>query len=403
MKKTLVALAALAATSAFAQSSVTISGNADVGYINKSAFGGDGKLFGKSSGVADGLNSPNRIILEVKEDLGGGLTARFFNEHGISPTNTQDWASRTANGAPQYVSGGKTATADDQIPSSGAQSTGTNRNTFVALGGGFGEIRAGYMVSSLYNTSAQSGYFLGVEQYGALLKDHGMAEAGGSRANGLQYTSPKYGMFTGTVQKQYGAERTFTSEVATSPVLDNKAERTALRADMDAGALKATYVRTDYTAHKSPQVIAAAAGASNIFGVTSAAVTSATVTDIKTKHDHLSAIYTYGPVAATYQYNKASLTEAVTAANSRELKSNQYGIQYTMGAASVYAITGKGTVDSPTARVNDIKNTQYGVRYNLSKRTLVYAMTGTSKDSVPTAADKMSKGTMNGIGMMHQF
>jgi len=73
MKKTLVALAALSAISAFAQSSVSISGNADVGFINKAVYGGDGKLFGKATGVTDGLNSPNRIILTVKEDLGGGL------------------------------------------------------------------------------------------------------------------------------------------------------------------------------------------------------------------------------------------------------------------------------------------------------------------------------------------
>jgi len=396
MKKTLVALAALAVTSAFAQSTVSISGNADVGFINKAVYGGDGKLFGKTSGVSDGLNSPNRIILTVKEDLGGGLTATFLNEHGISPTNTTDWSTRTANGAPAYVAGRAASTTDSQIPADAALSTGTNRNTYVALGGGFGEVRAGYMVSSLYNTSAQSGYFLGVEQMGALLKDFGMTEAGGSRANGLQYTSPKFGMFTGTVQKQYGAERTFTAEGTNQPYTENKAERTALRADMDAGALKATYVRTDYTVLKTG---ANGNAGNSIWGVAGAAAANS---DASVKHDHLSAIYTTGPFAVTYQYNKASVDNTDNTKD-RELKSNQYGIQYTMGAASFFAITGKGTADSATARVNDIKNSQYGVRYNLSKRTLVYAMTGTMKDSAPTAADKMSKGTMNGIGMMHQF
>ena len=96
-------------------------------------------------------------------------------------------------------------------------------------------------------------------------------------------------------------------------------------------------------------------------------------------------------------------TDNLTAGNGRQGKSNQYGVQYTVGAASVYAITGKATVDSPTARVNDITNTQYGVRYNLSKRTMAYFMAGESKDSAPTAADKMSKGKMNGVGVMHAF
>ncbi len=91
MKKSLVALAALAATTAFAQSSVTISGNADVAYANKEAINGTGAKFLKSTGVGDGANVPNRIILTVTEDLGGGLKAQFVNEHGISPTNVTDW------------------------------------------------------------------------------------------------------------------------------------------------------------------------------------------------------------------------------------------------------------------------------------------------------------------------
>jgi len=390
-------MAALAATSAFAQSSVSISGNADVGYINKAVYGGNGNVFGKSNGVGDGLNVPNRIILTVKEDLGGGLTASFVNEHGISPTNTQDWATRTANGAPQFI-GRAASTTDSQIPADGALSTGTNRNTYVALTDAkLGEVRAGYMVSSLYNTSAQSGYFLGVEQFGALLKDFGMTEAGGSRANGVQYTSPKFGMFTGTVQKQYGAERTYSADATNQAFTDNKAERTAFRADMDAGQLKATYVRTNYSALKEG---ANGVVATNVFGVVS--TTNAANTNATTGHDHLSAIYSIGPVAVTYQYNKAVVNN-IDDTKDRTLKSNQFGAQYTLGATSIFAITGKGTADSTTARVNDISNKQFGVRYNLSKRTVVYAMTGTMKDSVPTAADKMSKGTMNGIGLSHAF
>jgi len=167
---------------------------------------------------------------------------------------------------------------------------------------------------------------------------------------------------------------------------------------MDAGALRATYVHTELT---KAQTLVGGTPQTSIFGVAGTAPTAST--DQKVKHDHLSAIYTYGPVAATYQYNKLDLTDNLTAGNGRNGKSNQYGVQYTVGAASVFAITGKVTVDSPTTRVNDISNTQYGVRYNLSKRTMAYFMAGESKDSVPTAADKMSKGKMNGVGLMHAF
>jgi hypothetical protein len=427
MKKTLIAMAALAATGAYAQ--VSISGNADVAFANKATYGGDAKLFAKTTGVSDGLNSPNRIIITVKEDLGGGLSASFVNEHGISPTNIQDWASRTATPAPMFDGAKVASTTDAQINSDAHRSTSTNRGTYVALDGGFGQVRAGYLVSSLYNTSAQSGYFVGAEQYGALLKDFGMGEAGGSRANGIQITSPQLGMFKLHAQKQYGGERTFSSDASVSGSANtqaytlNKAERTAFRVDATVDALKASYVRTDY---KNAINYASSINTpgSSVFGVAATATAANTVpVDTSVKHDHISAIYTMGPWSATWQYNKASvdkatagvtgtLTASATSAD-RELKSNQYGIQYTMGAASFFAITGSGKSTAPlgtsatatgaAAVVNDIKNTQYGVRYNLSKRTMAYFFAGTSKDSVPTAVDKITKGTVNGVGLMHAF
>lgn len=387
----------MAATSAFAQT-VTITGTADVALTSKAVYGGDNKLFAKTAGVTDGLNAPNRIMLTVQEDLGGGLKATFFNEHAISPTNAADWGTRTAAAGPNYIGGRASSTTDSQIPSDAGTSTGTNRQTYVALDGGFGQVRAGYLVASIYNASAQSGYFLGVEQYGALLKDFGMAEVGNNRATGVQYTSPKFGMFTGTVQKLNGTDRNVTADFGNQPYTENSVNRYAYRLDMDAGALKATYVRDDYKALKS-----GANGVTNtsLFGVVS--TTSAANSDVTATHDHFSTKYTIGAVDLTWQYNKLDLVNNTTAASSRSGSSNQYGAQYTFGAASVYAITGKGHMDSPTARVNSLTGNQYGVRYNLSKRTVVYAMAGTSKDSVPTGATQISKGTFNGFGLMHNF
>ena len=207
MKKSLVALAALAATTAFAQSSVSISGNVDVAYGTKEAITGLNKSYAKATGVMDGFNAPNRIFITVTEDLGGGMKAKFVNEHGISPTNVQDWATRQNNGAPTVngTDGSQAATTQDaQIPMMGFQTAGTNRGTYLALEGGFGEVRAGYLVSQFYNMVAQSGYFVGSENYGALLQNFGLGEVGGSRGNGIQYTAPKMGAFTLSAQKSYG-------------------------------------------------------------------------------------------------------------------------------------------------------------------------------------------------------
>ena len=68
MKKTLIALAAFAATAAFAQSSVTLYGIADVYVGQTKTFGGTSQTVVNSGGL-----STSRIGLSVKEDLGSGL------------------------------------------------------------------------------------------------------------------------------------------------------------------------------------------------------------------------------------------------------------------------------------------------------------------------------------------
>ena len=74
MKKSLVALAALAvAGGAFAQSSVTLSGNIKAG-VAQTKYSGGGAGNGTGFSVADGSS---RFIFGGTEDLGGGLKAIF--------------------------------------------------------------------------------------------------------------------------------------------------------------------------------------------------------------------------------------------------------------------------------------------------------------------------------------
>ena len=75
MKKSLIALAALAATTAFAQSSVTISGAMDVGLVNQK-FGNNTS----AQNVSTGTNGASRLRFVGIEDLGGGTKANFWLE-----------------------------------------------------------------------------------------------------------------------------------------------------------------------------------------------------------------------------------------------------------------------------------------------------------------------------------
>ena len=75
MKKTLVALAALAVTSAFAQSSVTISGQLDAGLVINNSVGGV-----SSTTLGGGVYGASRLRFVGVEDMGGGTKANFLLE-----------------------------------------------------------------------------------------------------------------------------------------------------------------------------------------------------------------------------------------------------------------------------------------------------------------------------------
>jgi len=81
MKKTLIALAALAATASFAQSTVTISGLVDIGYGTVNAPANNaGIQAGDIKRVAQNGSGTTAIVISGSEDLGGGMRALFRYE-----------------------------------------------------------------------------------------------------------------------------------------------------------------------------------------------------------------------------------------------------------------------------------------------------------------------------------
>jgi len=183
MKKTLIALAAVAATgAAFAQSSVTLYGVADIGLgkLNKAGPAGSQPVGGNPFGgitndsiqaTAHGaLNNGNsRLGVRGVEDLGGGLKASFNFEQGIN----------IANGA--------------------TDSSGTwQRAAYLALSGGFGEIYAGRRLSpSFYGVAAWE--LTGTANYSAVASQFGFAGAGSRNSSHIAYTTPDFSGLTATL------------------------------------------------------------------------------------------------------------------------------------------------------------------------------------------------------------
>ena len=125
MKKSLVALAALAATGAVL-AQATIYGRTDIGYGIKSLSNANGATTIKQAGVTDGANAGSRIGFRGTEDLGGGMKAHFVTEQGISPTNGALFGVRTANSGAQF-DGLAASTNQFDTGTAGGYSQGTRR------------------------------------------------------------------------------------------------------------------------------------------------------------------------------------------------------------------------------------------------------------------------------------
>ena len=406
MKKTLVAIAALAATGAFAQSSVTMYGIADVAYVSKTHTGADGAQLSKASGIGEGYNAGNRIGFKGTEDLGAGKTAGFVIEQGINLTNGQLFSTRAAAGGQQLDGVAATGGTGNNMPS-GAYSTATNRQSFVSFGNkSFGEVRAGYQYTALYTVSTNSGYHLGSEQPGGDLA-HGTlsnADFGGTRANGITYIAPTMGGVTLTVQKgaATGREDVEIASPANGKTTD-KNNRWSILANYTNGPLNASYAHTNF----KTEVNAVASGTvtTTIFGsVTAASSAAVGAKNQDNKLDQLAGSYQLGAAKLTASYAKGQIRDAATAANSADTKAQQIGAEYAIGAARPFLVKGTGKIVklSDGSTTFDAKSTQFGVRYDLSKRTVAYVISGKVTDDAATSTTiKERKGTA--VGLFHSF
>jgi hypothetical protein len=173
MKKTLVAVAALVATGAFAQ--VTITGVMEASVAKTST----GTSFG------GGTNGGNEFTLGVSEDLGSGLKA-FGQTTVITTANDPDIA---------YVGVQSTAGSSAATATSSASTFGSYQN-WVGLSGDFGSVKLGQFWSNTFMTSI-TGDVMARQAFSNQL--HGGAQ--GQIANAINYTSPTISGLTVNYQK----------------------------------------------------------------------------------------------------------------------------------------------------------------------------------------------------------
>jgi predicted porin len=364
MKKTLIALAALAATGAFAQSSVTLYGRVDVGYanqVNSSTVNGvttESKL--------NGVTSHNSVSsywgIQGTEDLGGGLKANFKFEQDLFPATGATGSSGADSGfvgqADRYTGTGVNGGA------------GTfDRTSLVGLSGNFGRLDLGRDYLPTFSLAAATDVF--GQSY---LTTVGLAASVGSTvARQVIYTTPNFSGFTGKIS----IGNTDTTSGATDAIARNN----NLSGIYSNGPL---YVGLGYGVRET-----------------------VTATTAKDEMTILGAAYDFGAVRLVGNYITTKATASNTSTDTTQTETN-IGLTAPFGAVTAIAQVGRNTYSSSVAgNVGDRSGNDWaiGADYALSKRTTAFVKTGVTNKLEGTIAGVQNDGkrTVTSIGIRHTF
>ena len=426
MEKSLIALAALAAVGvASAQSSVTMFGLADIGYGSHKTTNLNGSVHLKTSGIMDGSNAGSRIGFRGTEDLGGGLTASFMLEQGISPTSADGYNKRVGAGFHQVDAPAYTYT------------TSNNRQSYLGLGSkALGQLRIGFQYTNSYDLVAFNGlspseFQGGNFQNGTTVMTGSSApstHANGTRANAITWISNN--MSGITVKAQYGSgagRETFESNAAaatsstgvnTAGGFNGTAKANAkfmslmaqyaqgpiyaaiayTKADLqnEAGAVPPGPISAPYTGTVVTSV--------NAFGAVGAVTAPVNTTTRAIKGLNIGLSYDLGMARFIYVGGRLDGPRA-TSMTADDVKANQYAVYVPVGALTLFASTGNLKRTTGTATDADVKGSYFGARYALSKRTTAYAFTGSEKNSaVTTSTNAVNyKDSKTVVGVSHSF
>ena len=438
MKKSLFAVAAVTAFAgaAQAQSSVTVYGLLDVGYIGGNARVSNQAFSQKVTGNQFGQSaeSTSRLGFKGVEDLGNGTSAFFTAEFALAP--------------------------QDQLVSGNTNGGLLNRQTFVGLKkNGIGQTALGLQQTGVFNAVAvtdpgQMNNVAGNVIYASTAGGNTAADAG---ANGIAFTNRianvltvKSDNFAGfTANALYSLNNKNQSEYLTSSATsggNTNASGWGLGADF---TFKKFYVNAQYQAFKqlttsnslgavsgtntsvwtNPQAagataapvsqgVAAAAANSTRPATTAVVAGEAAVAgsgiNIQDNQFYAGATYDFGILKAYAQYINRNATSTISSNYFLKRQAEQIGVRsFITPTIEVWGSAGMGRYTSfgagnPTVNFNAW---QLGSNYYLSKRTNLYAIygqtltsTGSYTSQTGTAYNANSSGISNyAVGVRHTF
>lgn len=387
MKKSLFALAAVTAFAgaAQAQSSVTVYGIIDVGYI-----GGNDKT---GAGAAKNLNtfgtsaeSSSRLGFKGTEDLGGGLSAFFTVESDVNTNST-------------------------------AAVTGVNnRQAFAGLKKkGIGQAAFGAQYTLLHDATSATSPTGNTNVMGDVIypKNSGGVTAINGNANGstigytlrgynaLKFQSDKFAGFG--VNAFYNLNNSNTDQTAGSSTTaiggTNNTTGWGVSADYTWKKLYATAV---YQSFKSEVTAGATVDPAPS---TNAAITGSVLTNTTDRQYYGAASYDFGILKAYAQYVNRKATSVTNSNAYASRAAQQIGVRsYLTPKIEAWASVGNGKYQAfgasqPTANFTGY---QLGSNYWLSKRTNLYAIFGAT-GTTSTSANASYNGNNYAVGVRHTF
>lgn len=393
MKKSLFALAATVGfgTAAYAQSSVTIYGILDAGYMNQKSDGAGTSPTSKASNsyFGQGAEQTSRLGFRGTENLGGGTSAFFTVETALQPanevastwTNRQSFVGLKKDAVGQFALGTQYTPIFNQLSATDVGQTNQMPGSAVYP-----------QVSTANNGNP------GAKPFAAPSSPGNTTDAFTTRtSNTLTVKSDTFAGFkVGAALVQNGTTVTPTNTASTS----NNYTGWGIQADY---TLQKLYVGLAYQALKSsntsptttlttptPAVWASAAGGVNT----------------QDNQSYAAATYDFGILKGYLQYVNRKATSTINSGYFAKRSAQQIGVRsYITPSIEGWASIGNGSVTSfgvsrPTA---NFVAWQTGVNYYLSKRTNFYGIYGTNNLSSAAPVNPALNTSAFAVGIRHTF
>jgi len=336
MKKTLVALAALASVSAFAQSTVSITGNIDFAgtRLSGTMTGSKGTTFSQTLGTG----STSSINLIATEDIGGGTKIT-----GVYQIDPRDWSNdnlATTMNAGSTASTAQTATV-----------TGLKRHeAYIQAQGEFGSIKLGapnapgldvHGISSPLGTGIGSGYAHATDTLTTRLSVNRYSRS-------ARYDTPTMNGLTGSLTYAPGNDVDGSEDAGGIYVIRQMPN-----------ARRATEVALRYT--NGPLTIG--------------------VVNISTAYQ------TY----RTGWYAANQVATDTTALGYLGTKSNLAGVSYALGNTTLYAGFGSGGSRATTTAATKADFSRYAIKHSMGQIDWIAQMTSVADTTVSSGAKVTQK------------